>query len=454
MKGLASPPHARLRTRFAQGRHARPAVLEPATRQLQFSFLERRERLELAFKRAIIGLTLLVLCGLLVLWENGRYNVMRFVFQGRSTTARTLGLPSDRWAIEADWRIRRSHDIEVTRRTYRASFEKATPEIQRLLAYGGLTPDDAVFRWGNYNLVFALPSRVFTPDDAGRSYRMRPYTRSVWIKGVLFAGDAIGPFLMPDTPELRRLVAGTGAVVVPGSTQTTNSWGCRGPEPDVNASLRGLVLGDSNMQGLLVGDDETPPECLRRELEGRYGTRVSLLNTGHLGYSPEQFYHALVEYGDRFRPHFVVFSFCMNDFGTAFRPNANPRDLEDGQHWVDQIFHYCRARSICVIAAPVPHEAAVTGVREEGNFPGRICDILPIGSLAYCNPYDAFADEHLRLTLERQRRGEPVTASPLFNGPLNDLHMSALGTALWGKVVGRRLALLLERERLEGRLQE
>ena len=28
------------------------------------------------------------------------------------------------------------------------------------------------------------------------------------------------------------------------SRQTTNSWGLRGPEPDRNAPLRGIVLGD------------------------------------------------------------------------------------------------------------------------------------------------------------------------------------------------------------------
>ena len=43
-------------------------------------------------------------------------------------------------------------------------------------------------------------------------------------------------------------------------------------------------------------------------------TKVSILNTGHLGYSPEQYYYSLVEYADRFRPHFVVVSVFSNDF--------------------------------------------------------------------------------------------------------------------------------------------
>ena len=50
------------------------------------------------------------------------------------------------------------------------------------------------------------------------------------------------------------------------------------------------------MQGMFIGDDDTPPECLRRDLESRLKTKVSILNTGHLGYSPEQYYYSLVEY--------------------------------------------------------------------------------------------------------------------------------------------------------------
>ena len=105
-------------------------------------------------------------------------------------------------------------------------------------------------------------------------------------------------FQVPDTPELAELVKGTGAQIVDGSTQTTNSWGLRGPEPDLAAPWRGIVLGDSYMQGLFVGDHETPVECLKRDLKTRLGGPVEILNTGHLGYSPEQYYY----YADRICP--------------------------------------------------------------------------------------------------------------------------------------------------------
>ena len=103
-------------------------------------------------------------------------------------------------------------------------------------------------------------------------------------------------------PETADLVKGTGAEIVSGSTQTTNSWGLRGPEPDLKARWRGIVLGDSYMQGLFIGDDQTPTECLKRELKTRLGATVEILNTGHLGYSPEQYYYTLVQYGKRFAP--------------------------------------------------------------------------------------------------------------------------------------------------------
>ena len=49
--------------------------------------------------------------------------------------------------------------------------------------------------------------------------------------------------------------------MVDSSVQTINSWGLRGPEPDTTAPLRGIVLGDSYMQGLFVADDRPPPSA-------------------------------------------------------------------------------------------------------------------------------------------------------------------------------------------------
>ena len=62
-----------------------------------------------------------------------------------------------------------------------------------------------------------------------------------------------------------------------------------------------------------------PRNACDTELESHLKIKVSILNTGHLGYSPEQYYYSLVEYGDRFRPHFVVVSVFGNDFARPHR---------------------------------------------------------------------------------------------------------------------------------------
>ena len=169
--------------------------------------------------------------------------------------------------------------------------------MQRLLRFAGLDPEHALVRWGNFDRTVLLPSTVFEPDETGRSYRFRPNVRSIWVRNFPMKGPVKAYFQVPDKPEVAELVKGTGAQIVDGSTQTTNSWGLRGPEPDLKASWRGIVLGDSYMQGLFVGDHETPTECLKRDLKSRLGAPVEILNTGHLGYSPEQYYYSLVEYG-------------------------------------------------------------------------------------------------------------------------------------------------------------
>ncbi len=163
-------------------------------------------------------------------------------------------------------------------------------------------------------------------------------------------------FEIPDTPEARRLGEEVGGRVVPESVQTTNSWGCRGPEPDPSAPIRGIVLGDSTMQGLLVGDDQTPPFRLEARLKAELGVPVSILNTGHLGYSPEQYYHTLLAYFDRFRPQFVIIGLCANDFGDM----KDPKNWSETEHWLDAISQFCRSRELEFIYVPLPVEEPMT----------------------------------------------------------------------------------------------
>ncbi|MCO5165223.1 MAG: GDSL-type esterase/lipase family protein [Planctomycetes bacterium] len=93
----------------------------------------------------------------------------------------------------------------------------------------------------------------------------------------------------------------------------TNSLGFRGAEPpaDVEGALRVLCLGDSNMFGQGVGDDETLPAQLERLLRAR-GPAV-VYNAGVSGYATEHELRTLKVFGPRLRPQVVVLGWLDND---------------------------------------------------------------------------------------------------------------------------------------------
>jgi hypothetical protein len=321
--------------------------------------------------------------------------------------------------------------------------------MRRLLDYAGLDPDHALLRWGNFDRTLYLPSTVFMPDDTGRSYRFRPSMRSIWVRNLRLKGGILAYFPVPLGPRLDEIVEGTGALLVSTSVQTTNSWGLRGPEPDTEAPLRGIVLGDSYMQGLFVGDDQTPSEYLKRHLSRNLKARVEVLNAGHLGYSPEQEYYTLREYADRFRPRFVVLSLFANDFGDLFEVLEGKGDWEEGKYWLGQITQFCRMRGLICLIVPAPWVNQLEGQRKAGFYPGMISNILESTGQSYLDPFEDFATELLRLTTQLRREGKPTSPNPLFNGSLGDGHFSPLGCDVWARAVAKRLGLLLGDERIE-----
>ena len=74
----------------------------------------------------------------------------------------------------------------------------------------------------------------------------------------------------------------------------------------------------------------------------------------------------------------------------------------------------------------------------------------PPAPLFYLDPTDAFTTENLRLLGEAGRRGQRLATNPLYNGHMGDGHFSPLGCALWSRLVGARLALLLDSPRGPG----
>jgi hypothetical protein len=419
-------------------------------KQRCFGFIERAERLARRFKLAILAATILLVAMVLATSSNGRYLASWTATRARWTVLGALGMPPSREEINADWKRRRLHDIEQTRGKLRSVYAEYAPPMRRLLDHAGLDPDHALLRWGNFDKTLYLPSTVFEADDTGRAYRFRPNFRSIWVRNLKLKGGILAYFPIPMTPELDAIAKEAGAIVVANSVQTTNSWGLRGPEPEIAAPLRGIVLGDSYMQGLFVGDAETPSELLKRYLSAKTGTRSEILNTGHLGYSPEQEYFTLREYADRFHPQFVVLSLFANDFGDLFEVLDGKGDWDEGKYWLGEITQFCRTRGIECLAVPAPWVNQLEGPRKSGFYPGLISNILESAGTNYLDPIDAFADEYLRLQLSRARQGKPSSPNPLFNGHLGDGHFSPLGCEVWAKTVGARLVLLLEKKGVIG----
>ena len=415
-------------------------------RQGTFSFVERSRRRERWFKLAIVATTLVVVAALIAAAPRGRYLVVSLADRSRRLAWQAVGVPPDRSEIDAEWARYRQQGIVDSLREFPKVFAEIDPPMQRLMKYAGNDPETGILRWGNFSQTLLLPSTVFLPDDTGRSYRLRPNTRSVWLRNLTIQRIPLTFFLVPDGPDLGEAMRGTTAVRVEGSVQTTNSWGLRGPDPDPSAPLRGIVLGDSFMQGLFIGDDQTPPECLRRYLQKQLKTRVSVLNTGHLGYSPEQEYYTLLEYAERFHPQFVVLSLFTNDFGGVFEVAAGKGgDWPEGKYRLGQITQYCRGRGIVALTIPAPLESQINGRRFAGNYPGQVSNILESAGIEYLDPIESFVNEHLARVLEGTRAGNRPTTSPLFNGVIADGHFSAIGSELWAAEVGQRLVLLLEK---------
>lgn len=405
-------------------------------------FFERAQRLERRFKATIALIFVVGVAGLFIAVPRGRNSLWWLVQKTRWGVMRSTGFVPHRDEIESVWRTRRLQGIEQTRADAAAAVARSPVAFQRLLRRAGMIPSDAVIRWGNFDRTFMLASTVFEVDDTGRSYKLRPNVRSVWLKQRALPKPETGLLLIPDTPEIRRLAAQANTTILAGSEQSTNSWGCRGPEPDLKAPVRGLVIGDSFMQGLLVDDAHSPPASLERSLAEELDVPVSILNTGVLGYSPEQYYFTLVEFLDRFQPSFVLVSVFANDFGDPNDPDRS--EWTEAQHWLRKIQAYCVNKNVLCVLSPIVGHAQLRANRHFDGYPNQILQIVEISSEMYLDPIEEFVTENLRTTVELSPEGHGYVQSPLYNLNLGDGHFNAAGTALWGRILSRRLAPLLK----------
>jgi hypothetical protein len=418
----------------------------PRLRQARFPFIERTERVERAFKAVLSLGTLAMILALVLALPVGRYWTEWLFTRVRWLSLGAVGQKPDHSEIEADWRRKRSFDVASARRSLAATFAEYPPAMQRLLRFAELDPVHALVRWGNFDRTVLLPGKIFEADESGRSYRFRPNVRSIWVRNFPVKGQVKAYFQVVDTPEVAELLKGTGAQIVEGSVQTTNSWGLRGAEPNLRASWRGIVLGDSYMQGLFVGDQDTPTECLKRELKSRLQAPVEVLNTGHLGYSPEQYYYTLLEYGRRFPPQFVVVSIFANDFGGDVEAVLlGNGDVEEARYWLWRIRQYCLERGAHLLVVPAPWVKQIDEAQLAGYYPGRFSNVLEATGLEYLDPIEDFVNAHLGDSLALRKDGKFPTGNTLFNGRVGDAHFSAEGCRVWAKAVGRRLELVIEK---------
>jgi len=417
-----------------------------ALTQRNLPFLERSCRRERFFKRTIVTGTVLVVVALCGATSSGRFQIRLWAIWAHRLYARGLfGLEPDRAEIDAEWRLRRQRGIESTRANLTSYYRHTTEEMRELFRVVAMDPEHALIRYGRADEAFVISSQVFEPDEHGRSYRFRPNTRSIWLRQVTLRNGPFGLFQVLDTPEHRAAAARAGAVADLRSVQNTNSWGLRGPEPDLSAPVRGIVLGDSFMQGMFNGDLDTPPLKLERYLRSALKRPVTILNTGHIGYSPEQYYFTLCEYGERVRPQFVVVSVCPNDFGDGPAVLEGRGDwFGEAAYWLVQIQLWCRGHAAACVLVPVPTRAQIEGLRVDDIYPGKVCKILRTTSTRYCDPLNDFADEHMKLATQDFKTGQGSARSALYNREINDDHFSPRGAALWARVVGRRLTRILD----------
>jgi len=426
----------------------------PSARQQMLPFLERTTRRQRVFKAVILGATLLVLACMIGGSQSARYRLVLGAGQTRDALAwKLFGLEPDRGAVDAQWRVRRQLGIAETLKSLTSFYNVTTAEIRELFRVAGMDPEHALIRYGRADQAFVISPQVFEQDEHGRSYRFRPSTRSIWLRQITLHHGPFAMFQVLDTPGHRAAASRAGAIVDEGSVQNTNSWGLRGPEPDLSTAVRGIVLGDSFMQAMFNGDDDTPPVDLEHYLQAAWKVPVSILNTGHIGYSPEQYYYALREYGERFRPQFVVVSVCPNDFGDGRAVLHGQGDwYKEAEFWLSEIELWCNSREVIHLVVSVPTHIQIETTRRDDLYPGKICEILHVSSIRYCSPLDQFMDEHLRLATLPEANGRLPQLSKLYNRAIDDDHFSPRGAELWAEIVGRRLVRLFALRAAQSRL--
>ena len=431
--------------------------------------LKRKKRLARRFKLAIVVATAVVMAGIGIGTESGRYALTRGWFGAKKTFRNAIG-----WSLGREWEVDieemealRATETEHTLRGSEASFQRvfdqSSPAMQHLFEVAGMSPqpgaNQVLIRPGNINWGLILSSSVYEPHPS-LSFRFRPNTRSIFLRNVILAEGLTAIAHLPDSPEVLDAVERLNLTVNIArnergdiAVQTTNSLGLRGPEPDPSAEIQVLVIGDSYMQGFLIDDEDTPARCLERYLEETLETSVSVCNASNQGWGPKEYAAAMQEFCGK-DVDLVIVSVCPNDFGDGFLViNGRGDDWVRAEYYLRQIQRKCFVTNLPLICCPVPGEKQLRS-RLDGHYPARVATMMHMPSENYCYPIEAFTDVELRWRRDHVATTYPPLHSPLYNGEWGDGHFSPFGSRVWASAVGERAALVLQnRAKGDGRTE-
>ena len=154
---------------------------------------------------------------------------------------------------------------------------------------------------------------------------------------------------------------------------------------------------------------------------------------------------AFQQYVERFRPNFVVIGVCPNDFGDIGAVlKRGEGNWNEARYRLDAIHYRCRLADARCILVPIPWIDQMRTPRDSANYPGALERAGNFMSVDYCDPIEDFVEASLRLSRKADRSGSPYPWNPLYNGRIQDHHLSPIGADVWGKTVARRIALLVE----------
>jgi len=92
-----------------------------------------------------------------------------------------------------------------------------------------------------------------------------------------------------------------------------NSYGLRDEEPNNNAELKILVLGDSFTWGYGVEHNKAYTEVMQHQLTKQRKQSIDVINAGATSYSPVLQYLYLKNRGKEFKPDIIIMNFDMSD---------------------------------------------------------------------------------------------------------------------------------------------